>query len=75
MRLLMTFRTYTKQVGINTTFRDASSRTSALKKSSLDTEPKRILHKSLVDKNGTSHRVGLLRRSGGIPKKCSLSSC
>lgn len=74
MRLKLTFRTYTKQIGINTTFQDASSRTSAIKKGSLETEPKRILPKSLVDPNGTRHKIGLLRRSGGIPKKCSLSS-
>jgi hypothetical protein len=62
MGLKLTFiKSITKQEGINTTFRDSSSRTRVLKEAELQRRPKK---KSMLDKNATNHRVSLLRRSG-----------
>jgi hypothetical protein len=68
----------TKQIGINQTYQDSSSRTSVLKrnvndKSNLNKSNSKQIQKS-VDKNLVKHRVHLLRSSGGIPNKCSSFS-
>lgn len=59
-----------KQDGVNQTYRDSSTRTSALKRNASKDDSKRT-NKKVVDVNMTYRRVQALRKSGGIPKKCS----
>jgi hypothetical protein len=58
----------TKQIGINQTFQDSSTRTSVLKKNAQYDKLK--LPSNQVDKNLVRHRTQLLRNSGSVPRKC-----
>ena len=62
----------TKNVVVDKTFCDSSSRTASLK--TFASKGKKEKRKNLLDINGVYHQVQSLRNSGGIPKKCSLSS-
>lgn len=59
----------TKQIGINQTFQDSSTRTSVLKKNAIYDKSK--VPSNQVDRNLVHHRIQLLRNSGSVPKKCS----
>lgn len=58
-----------KNVVVDKTFCDSSSRTASLKK--FVTKGKKEKRKNLLDINGVHHQVQNLRNSGGIPKKCN----
>jgi hypothetical protein len=56
-----------KQIGVNQTFQDSSTRTSVLRRNASKDDSKKV-NKKVVDKNMVHHRVQALRKSGGIPK-------
>jgi len=68
----------TKQIGINQTYQDSSSRTSVLRKNATnktitDKKENPLMEKNHVDKNLLHHKVYSLRSSGGIPKVSQVS--